>query len=68
MKKAGKKLDKAYADQIDAIEAQNHALKAKVDAYETNREKDWDSFKLEFNHDLEGLAKAMKDITIHNTK
>ena len=29
---------------------------------------DWEKFKVEFNHDMEELGNAFKDLTVKNTK
>jgi DNA-directed RNA polymerase subunit N (RpoN/RPB10) len=34
-------------------------------AYEKSQS-DWEAFKREFNHDMEELGKALKDLTVDN--
>jgi hypothetical protein len=67
MKKPGKIFDSMYEKKIDAIEQQNRDLRARMDAYEKSHS-DWESFKTEFNHDMDELGKALKDITVDNKK
>jgi len=54
--------------KIDALEKKNHALKERLEAYHDDGKSDWKEFKTEFKHDLDGLGKAFKDITVRNTK
>lgn len=54
--------------KIDALEKKNHELKEKLEAYHNDGKSDWQEFKTEFKHDLSGLGKAFKDITVRNTK
>jgi hypothetical protein len=68
IKKSGKELDVLYEKKIDALEQQNKDMKARIDVYERNNKSDWESFKREFNHDMDELGKALKDLTVNNTK
>jgi outer membrane murein-binding lipoprotein Lpp len=68
IKKSGKDLDALYEKKIDALEQQNKDMKARIDVYERNNKSDWESFKREFNHDIDELGKALKDLTVNNTK
>lgn len=65
MKTSGKKLDAVYAKNIDALEQKNRDMKYKIDAYEKSQS-DWESFKREFNHDMDEIGKALKDLTVNN--
>ena len=67
MKKSGKKLDAVYQKNIDVLEQKIKDLKIKLDNYEKNQS-DWQSFKREFNHDMDELGKALKDLTVNNKK
>jgi hypothetical protein len=42
-------------------------LQTRMDNYEHSKT-DWESFKTEFNHDMEGLGQALKDVTVNNKK
>ncbi len=65
MNKPGKLLDAAYAKKIDSLEEKNKDLKRRMDAYEKDQS-DWESFKREFNHDMDELGNALKDLTVDN--
>lgn len=67
MNKPGKLLDAAYAKRIDSLEEKNKDLKRRMDAYEKSHS-DWESFKREFNYDMDELGKALKDLTVDNKK
>lgn len=53
---------------IDDLEQQNINMRKKIEDYRVNGKDKWDTFKNEFNHDLEGLGQAINDITVKNTK
>jgi pyruvate/2-oxoglutarate dehydrogenase complex dihydrolipoamide acyltransferase (E2) component len=65
IKKPGKTFDALREKKIDELEQQNKNLKARLEAYEKSQ-RDWESFKLEFNHDMDELGKALKDLTVDN--
>ena len=65
MKKSGKTFDAMYEKNIIALEQKNKDLRAKISNYETNQS-DWDAFTREFNHDMDELGQALKDLTVNN--
>ena len=65
MKKSGKALDSVYAKNIDTLEERNRNLRLRMDGYETNQS-DWEAFKREFNHDMDELGQALKDLMVDN--
>lgn len=65
IKSSGKTLDGVRANMIANLEQQNRDMKAKLDAYEKSQS-DWESFKREFNHDMEEFGKAFKNLTVDN--
>lgn len=70
MSMSSKKYDALYEEKIDKLEKQNKVLKARIknhDAME-NRKEDWATFKTEFNHDMDELGQALKDLTVNNKK
>jgi len=67
MKTSGKTLDALYSKSVDALEQRNKELKMRMDNYEKGQT-DWEKFKTEFNHDLEGLGQAFTDLTVNNKK
>jgi chromosome segregation ATPase len=67
LKKPGEIFDALYENKIVKLEQQNKDVKAKLEAYEKSQS-NWESFKREFNHDMDELGKALKDLTVNNTK
>jgi len=67
MQKPGTILDPMYEKRIETLEAKNRELRAKMDAYEKSQS-DWESFKTEFNHDMDELGQSLKDFTVDNKK
>lgn len=67
MMKPGKALDSMYQKRINALEEKNNNLRIKVNTYETNQS-DWESFKREYNHDMDEIGNGFKDLTIDNKK
>jgi len=65
MNKPGELLDPLYKKRIQTLEQQNNDLRARMDAYDKNKS-DWETFKREFNHDLDELGQALKDVTVDN--
>jgi len=59
--------DALYGEKIDKLEKQNKDLKARIENYE-KRQSNWESFKSEFNHDMDELGKALNDLTVNNKK
>ena len=68
MKKTGKSVDAKYEENIDALEQKNKDLKVKMETYKNDANADWESFKREFNHDMDELGQALKDLTVNNKK
>ena len=65
MKKPGQTFDAMYAKNIENLEERNRDLKTRIGAYETNQS-DWESFKREFNHDMNEVGQALRDLTVNN--
>lgn len=64
-----KEVKEKYDKRVATLEEKNNELKQKVNSYnETSNSAKWASFKREFNHDMDELGKAMKDIGKDNTK
>lgn len=66
-KSSGKTLDAAYTKTIEELEQKNKNLKARMEAYEKGQT-EWQSFKTEFNHDMDALGKALADLGVNNKK
>jgi chromosome segregation ATPase len=67
MKTSGKTLDSMYEQRITDLEQKNKDLRARMLGYDKNQS-NWETFKREFNHDMDELGKALKDLTIDNKK
>jgi capsule polysaccharide export protein KpsE/RkpR len=68
MKKTGKSIDAKYEKNIEVLEQKNKNLKLKMETYKNDANADWQSFKSEFNHDMDKIGQALKDLTIDNKK
>ena len=65
LNKPGEILDPLYKKRIQTLEQQNRDLKERLYAYEKSNS-DWESFKREFNSDMNELGDALKDLTVDN--
>jgi chromosome segregation ATPase len=65
MKKPGKTFDDLYKQRIEQLEQKIADLKARMKDYEKNQT-GWESFKREFNHDMDELGAAFKNLTVDN--
>lgn len=63
----GKPLDEAREKRIQELEKQNDDLRARLYGYEKERS-DWESFKREFNHDMDELGNSIQDLGKNNVK
>ncbi len=71
--KAQKKYEKgetkeAYEARIDKLKQRNRDLKKKLNDYQARGNEDWQKFKEEFNHDMEEMGEAFKNIGKDNVK
>lgn len=60
-------MDPAREKKIADLEARNKTLQGRIDDYEKYHS-NWESFKREFNHDMEEIGKSIKDIANNNAK
>jgi hypothetical protein len=67
LKKPGKVLDPLYAQRIEDLQKRNIELRARLDNYE-KKQSGWESFKREFNHDMDELGHSLKDFSVDNKK
>jgi len=67
MKKLGNKVDAAYSEKVAQLEQKNRDMRTRMDTYEKSQN-GWDAFKREFNHDMDALGVAFKDLTVNNKK
>jgi hypothetical protein len=65
MKKAGKSTSAMYKENVVILEKKNAAMKARISDYDKSQS-NWESFKTEFNHDMDELGTALKDFTVNN--
>ena len=59
------KIDSTNLEIIVKLEQKNNILRAKIKSYESNQT-DWETFKREFDNDMEELGEAFTDFTIDN--
>jgi len=65
IKKEGVNEKVEYNSRIDSLEMKNKELVTRMDNYNRGKS-DWETFKLEFNRDLDGLGESLKSFTIKN--
>lgn len=68
MNSTSKAADSTYKKKIAQLEERNAAMKVKIQSYKDDSSQNWDSFKTEFNHDMNELGSALKDLTVDNKK
>src|SRR5690606_20319861 len=54
-------------NKLAVLEQKNQSLKEKMSYYKDEREDEWESFKVEFDQDMDSLGQALKDLTKNNT-
>lgn len=64
--KAEAKLE--YKKKIAELEKKNSDMKKRLDDYKADGKDKWQDFKTEFNHDMDELGMAFRDLTVKNTK
>jgi len=62
-----KEVKEKYNKKVADLEQKNEALNKKAAAYDANNN-GWTSFKREFNHDMDEIGSALKDLTVDNKK
>lgn len=67
IEKAKKEAKTDYQEKIKALEAKNTDLKKRLDDFKADGNENWENFKKEFNHDMENLGIALKNLTESNT-
>jgi antirestriction protein len=68
MKKTGNSIDATYAKKVAELEQKNKDINYKVETYKNDRNSDWESFKREYNHDINELGTALRALTVDNKK
>lgn len=54
--------------RIDELEQKNRDMKRRLNEYKADGNEKWQSFKREFNHDMDELGHALRDIGKNNVK
>ncbi|MCC7526672.1 MAG: hypothetical protein IT250_17745 [Chitinophagaceae bacterium] len=57
-----------YKKKIAELEQKNTDVKKRLDGYKADGKDNWANFKAEFSRDMDALGKALKDLTVSNTK
>lgn len=65
---ANKEEKENYDKKVKALEEKNENLKSKINGSSKTTTEKWSAFKREFNHDIEELGRAIRDIAKDNTK
>lgn len=67
IKESGRDIDAAYEKNIDALEQRSKNIRNKMETYAyDNNMNSWDTFKREFNRDMDEIRKAFKDLVTTN--
>lgn len=57
-----------YKAKVAELNKKNTDMRKRMDDYKADGKEKWESFKAEFNHDMEELAKSFEDLTVNNVK
>ncbi len=66
--KAFRELRANYELKIDELEMKNLAMKTKLDENKVEGKAQWNSFKAEFNQDMDELQTALKDLKVNDSQ
>ena len=66
--KEGKEVKQKYDKKVLSLEQKNNKLEKEIRESEHTKSNMWSSFKREFNHDMDELGQAIKDIGVNNAK
>ena len=61
-KEAGPEDKAKYNKEVEVLEQKNRDLKKKLEDYKDEGQSKWEEFKTNFNHDMDGIGKIMKDL------
>ena len=67
LNKPGNKFDANYSKNINLLQKRNLDLKIRIENYENNKT-DWESFKRQFNSDMDEFGKEFDDFIVKNKK
>jgi len=68
MVKEKKEIKAEYKKKIAVLKQKNTDMKKRMDDYNVDEKEKWESFKMEFNHDMDDLEKSLKDLTVKDIK
>jgi len=54
--------------KLEELEEEKKTLRTRMDNFKENTREKWDAFTREFNHDMEELGQALKDLGTNNKK
>lgn len=57
-----------YLAKVETLEKKNSDLKKRMDDYKAQSKEQWEGVKTEFNHDMDEIGNAFKDLTVKNVK
>ncbi|MBK7957910.1 MAG: peptidase M23 [Bacteroidetes bacterium] len=57
-----------YKKKIAELNKNNTDMKLRMENYKAEGKDQWETFKTEYNHDMEELGKAFKDLSVKNVK
>lgn len=57
-----------YNEKIAKLEEKNSDMRKRMDDYQADGKENWEKFKTEFNHDMDEIGAAFKDLTVKNVK
>jgi septal ring factor EnvC (AmiA/AmiB activator) len=60
LKTSGKTMDALRTKRIETLEQRNRDIRSRMDSYDSNPS-DWETFKAEFNRELDDLSKSVDD-------
>jgi hypothetical protein len=63
-----KEIKAKHETELARLVKKNNDLKTKLDNYNEVDNTKWEAFKTEFNHDMDELGNALKDLTVKNVK
>lgn len=57
-----------YKKKVAELDKKNNDMKKKMADYKASGKENWENFKAEFNHDMDALGQAFKDLSVNNVK
>lgn len=57
-----------YKKKVAELDKKNNDMKKKMADYKASGKENWENFKTEFNHDMDALGQAFKDLSVNNVK